>query len=145
AQGIPHRIEPENVNRQAARYLQQMIDQAECFVVFADPGVNFGESSGGLRPIKSIFRFRQQFDCLPSFTDRFLFQAHARKNNAELSVTSRIARSVTDQFFGYSSGVLERRLRPRMIALIQIETSFQESFWTRGGGEVRQCLSRELL
>src|SRR5262249_12513156 len=113
--------------------------------MFRDSGVNFGEPSGGLRPIKSVLRLRQQFNRLLAFVDRILFPTHARENGAELPVTSWIVRSLTHEFLSQRSGVLECGLRLHLVALIQIKPPFQESFWTRGSVEVRQCLSVKLL
>ena len=73
AQRIPGRIELEHRNGDAVWDAEQMIEQAKCFISFAGPGINLCERSGDLRSIKSVLRFRQQFDRALAFGDRLLF------------------------------------------------------------------------
>ena len=73
AQRIPGWIELEHRNGEAVWDAEQMIEQAKCFIRFTGPGINLCERSGTSRPIKSVLRFRQQFDRALAFGDRLLF------------------------------------------------------------------------
>src|SRR5438105_4352466 len=73
AQRVPHRLKLEYCDSEAVWNVEQMIEQAKCFVEFPGPGINLGEGSGGLWPIKSVLGFRQQFDGALAFLDRFFF------------------------------------------------------------------------
>ena len=58
AQRVPLWIEFENRDRDAVWNFNQMIEQAKCFIKLPSPGINFGQRGSGLRPIKSVLRFR---------------------------------------------------------------------------------------
>jgi len=73
---------------------EQMIEQAKCFVEFPGPGINLGERSGCLRPIKGVLGFGSQFNCALAFGDGFLLLTQRRKDEAVLPVASWIIRSL---------------------------------------------------
>src|SRR5439155_17423341 len=59
--------------------------------------------------------------------------------------TTRSAGSVTHKLLRHRSGAFESGLRFCLIALIQIKSPFQQSFWARASVWVKQCLSAKLL
>src|SRR4026207_1383484 len=62
AQRIPGGIELEHWDSEAAWDDQQMIEEAKCFIRFTSPSIDLGQRLSCSRSIKSVLRFRQQFD-----------------------------------------------------------------------------------
>ena len=57
AQRVPGWIELEHWDGETVGDSEQMIEKSKCFVEFPGPGINLGERSGDLRPIKGVLGF----------------------------------------------------------------------------------------
>src|SRR5438105_7680230 len=98
-----------------------MIEQAKCFVEFSGPGINLGQGSGGLWPIKGILGFRQQFDGTLAFVDRFFLLTQSSKHETQLSMSSGILRRFTHELLRDNARLLERVSRLLLLALVPIK------------------------
>src|SRR5262249_34016460 len=141
----PCRIEFERWHREAVWHLEQMIEEAECFVVCSDGRIDFCKTSCGLRSTKGVLRFRQQFYCVLAFVNCVFFLTQPRQNGAELHMTTRILGSLTHKLLCNWSGSLESGLRFHLLALMQIKSAFHQSFWATACLWVKQCFSAKLL
>ena len=145
AQRVPDGIELEHCDREAVWDVEQMIEQAKCFVEFPGRGINLGERSGALWPIKGVLGFRQQFDGALAFVDRFFFLTQGSKHKTQLSVSTGILRRFTHQFLCDSARMLECDSRVLFIALIQIKHPLKQSLRARCSRSGSQGLATKLL
>src|ERR1700732_854698 len=104
-----------------------MIEQAECLIAFAGPGVNLRECSRRFRPIKSVLRFRQQLDRALSFPDRLFFPAQARKNKAKLPMASGVLGIFAYELLCDDSRAIECGFWPPFFTPIPHKPNFREN------------------
>src|SRR5207237_1601432 len=108
AQRVPHRLKLEYHDSEAVWDPEQVIEQAKCVIEFPGPGINLGERSGGLWPIKGILGFGQQFDGALAFTDCFFFLIQSSKDKTQLSMSSGILRRFPHELLRDNARLLER-------------------------------------